>query len=99
MARKYEKVEQLSEMVRERHVRGETYGEIAESLGLEKEQIKRLMERQRRKERMLAAGCVIRPKGRPRKEAITEEKQQRELALLRMQVELLQNFLLEAGRR
>ena len=56
MARKYTKVEQLRGIVRERHEQGETYGEIAASYGLEKKQIRKLMERQRRKERKIVAG-------------------------------------------
>ena len=67
---------------------------------MERRQVKSLMERQRRKERMLAAGYIPRPKGRPHKEPVSEEgKQRNELAKLRMQVELLRNFLSEAGRR
>ena len=100
MARKYTKVAQLAEIVRERHNQGETYREIATGFGLEKKQLKKLMERQRRKERMLVAGYIPRPKGRPRKELVSEEtKQHNELVKLRMQVELLRNFLFEAGRR
>ena len=100
MARKHTKVEQLTEIVKERHDQGETYGEIATSLSLEKKQVQKLMERQRRKERMLAAGYIPRPKGHPRKEPASEEaKQHNELVKLRMQVELLRNFLSEAGRR
>ena len=100
MARKYTKVGQLVEIVRERQNQGETYGEIAARYGLERRQVKSLMERQRRKERMLAAGYISRPKGRPHKEPVSEEgKQRNELAKLRMQVELLRNFLSEAGRR
>ena len=99
MTRKYTKVGQLVEIVRERHNQGESYGEIAASYGLERRQVKSLMERQRRKERMLAGGYITRPKGRPHKEAVSEEKQHKELAKLRMQVELLRNFLFEAGRR
>ena len=95
MTRKYTKVGQLVEIVRERHNQGESYGEIAASYGLERRQVKSLMERQRRKERMLAAGYIPRYK-----EAVSEEeKQHKELAKLRMQVELLRNFLFEAGRR
>lgn len=45
MARKYTKVEQLTEIVKERHDQGETYGEIATSLGLKKKQVQKLMER------------------------------------------------------
>ena len=45
-------------------------------------------------------GYVSRPKGRPRKDAADEGvRQQNELAQLRMQVELLRNFLSEVGRR
>ena len=65
MTRKYTKVGQLVEIVRERHNQGESYGEIAASYGLERRQVKSLMERQRRKERMLAAGYISRPKGAP----------------------------------
>lgn len=100
MARNYTKVEQLAELVRTRHDQGETYGEIAASYGLEKKQIKKLMERQRRKERKIAAGYIPRPKGRPRKTAASEEvNRNNEIVQLRMQVELLRNFLYEAGRR
>ena len=100
MARKYTKVEELAEIVRERHQQGESYREIAVSYGLEMKQVKKLMERQRRKERMQAAGYIPRPKGRPRKEAASKEvNQHNELVKLRMQVELLRNFLSEAGRR
>lgn len=100
MARKYTKVEQLTENVRARHEQGETYGEIAASYGLETKQLKKLMERQRRKERKIAAGYIPGPKGRPRKEPQSEEeKRNSEIVQLRMQVELLRNFLSEAGRR
>jgi len=100
MARKYTKVEKLSEIIRARKAAGETNRAIGESYGLSLKQIKGLINRQNRKERMLAAGYVLRPKGRPRKEAASEEvRQQNEIVKLRMQVELLRNFLSEAGRR
>ena len=100
MARRYTKVEGLTEVVRTRHEQGETYAEIASDYGLEKKQLKQLMARRRRKERKIAAGYIPRPKGRPRKEPSREEtKQHNELVKLRMQVELLRNFLSEAGRR
>jgi len=100
MSRRYTKVEELVEVVRVRHEQGETYGEIASSYGLRKKQLKQLMERQRRKERKIAAGYIPRPKGRPRKEPASEEvKRNNEIVQLRMQVELLRNFLSEGGRR
>ena len=100
MARRYTKVAELAEVVRTRHEQGETYAQIAASYGLEKKQLKKLMERQRKKERKIAAGYIPRPKGRPRKEPASEEvKRNNEIVQLRMQVELLRNFLSEAGRR
>ena len=100
MGRKYTKVEHLTGIIRIRKAGGETNREIGESLGLSKYQVKQLIARQNRKERMLAAGYIPRPKGRPRKEAASEEaKRSNEVVQLRMQVELLRNFLCEAGRR
>lgn len=100
MSRRYTKVEGLTEIIRQRKAQGETNREIAESYGLTKYQVKQLITRQNRKERKIAAGYIPRPKGRPRKEPANEEiKRNNELVQLRMQVELLRNFLYEAGRR
>ena len=85
MGRKYTKGEELSKAIRARNAAGETNRAIGESYGLSKRQVEQLISRQNRK-------------GRPRKEAASEEvRQHNELAKLRMQVELLQNFLSEAG--
>ena len=67
MARKYTKVEGLTAVIRARKAAGETNRAIGESYGLNLKQVKGLVNRQNRKERM--------------------------------QVELLRNFLSEAGRR
>lgn len=100
MARQYEKVEILTEEVFRRKASGETNREIAESYGLSKKQIKQLVSRQNRKARLIAAGHVPRPKGRPRKDEADEETlRNNELVQLRMQVDLLRNFLSEVGRR
>ena len=100
MARKYTKMEILSEEVFRRKEAGETNREIAESYELTKDQIEQLVKRQNRKARLIGKGYVPRLKGRPRKNAPEEETQRNnELAELRMQVELLQNFLSEAGRK
>ena len=66
MARKYTKVEELTEAIRARKSRGETNREIGASYGLSKRQVAQLINRQNRKERKIAAGCILRPKGRPR---------------------------------
>ena len=84
MGRKYTKGEELSDAIRARNAAGETNRAIGESYGLSKRQVEQLISRQNRK-------------GRPRKEAASEEvRQHNELVKLRMQVELLQNFLSEA---
>ena len=94
MARKYTKVGQLVEIVRERHNQGESYGEIAASYGLERRQVKSLMERQRRKERMLAGGYITRPKGRPHKEAVSEEEKQQMGERIDTACEIIKSFCL-----
>lgn len=100
MSRSYRKVECLAEEVFRRKAAGETNREIGEHFGLSKEQVKQLVTRQRRKQRLIEHGYIPRPKGRPRKAEETEEmRRNNELAELRMQVELLRNFLCEAGRR
>jgi len=100
MARTYAKVEYLTEEIRERKANGETNQEIGERYGLSKRQVEQLLCRQNRKERKIAAGYIPRPKGRPRKEPESaEDRRKYEVAQLRMQVELLRNFLYEAGRR
>ena len=69
-------------------------------MGLTREEVRGAMHRHHAKERKVAAGYIARPKGRPRKEPAGEEvKRNNEIVQLRMQVELLRNFLSEAGRR
>ena len=100
MARKYTKVQEGARVVFERKAAGETNREIAESLGLTLKQVKQLITRENQRKAKLLAGKAIRPKGRPRKAAQNEDaKREQEVKELRMTVELLRNFLLEAGRR
>ena len=100
MSRSYVKMECLAKEVFQRKAAGETNREIGEHFGLPKEQIKQLATRQRRKQRLIENGYIPRPKGRPRKDVADENiRRQNELAQLRMQVELLRNFLSEVGRR
>lgn len=100
MSRSYVKMESLAEEVFRRKAAGETNREIGERFGLTKRQVEQLVNRQNRKQRLVANGYLPRPKGRPRKDVADENvRQQNELIQLRMQVELLRNFLLEAGRR
>ncbi len=102
MPRKYTKVENLIEEVLKRKNAGETNRQIGESYGLSREQVEQLIARYRRKQKAIANGYIPLPKGRPPKNSCeeTEEiKRNNELVKLRMENELLRNFLCEAGRR
>ena len=100
MPRSYVKMEYLAEEVFRRKEAGESNREIGEHFGLTKEQVKQLVNRQNRKQRLVEQGYIPRPQGRPRKDSADENvRQQNELVQLRMQVELLRNFLSEVGRR
>ena len=100
MARNYTKVKILAEEVFRRKEAGETNREIGELFGLSKYQIKQLVARENRKRRKMESGYLPKPQGRPRKKSADAFTQtQEELKELRMQVELLQNFLYEVGRR
>lgn len=100
MPRQYNKIEILSEEIFRRKATGETNREIGASYGLSKEQIKQLVNRQNRKKRLIANGYVPRHKGRPCQDQKDKEIMlNNELIRLRMQVDLLRNFLLEVGRR
>lgn len=99
MPRKYTKIEMLSDEIFRLKEHGKTHREIGELYGLTKEQIKGLVNRQNRKQRLLDQGYVPRPKGRPRKNAVDERTLlENELIDLRMKVDVLQNFLCAIGR-
>ena len=76
---------------------GKTQREVAEYYGFRDNQVvKRLLERERRKERKLEAGIRPRPKGRPRKDAAPGDvmaEQACEIQRLRMENKLLRDFL------
>ena len=79
---------------------GRTNREIGEQFGLSKVQIKKLLERYRKNERRQGLGILIRPIGRPKKLPQDEEEKLRfENKRLKMENELLRDFLLATGRR
>ena len=102
MSRKYTKIALLENEIQAMHVAGKTRREIAESLGLEKKQIKNWVNRHNRKERRLTAGILPKRQGRPRKNPISEnivEVQAAEIKRLKMENELLRDFLQSMGRK
>ena len=99
MAREYTHVQELLPSILAMKGKGCTYRQIANQLGLKKEQVEDLCKRERRKEREIAHGYVPQPKGRPRKTpAAQDDLQKNRIVELEMKVELLQNFLSECGR-
>ena len=93
MARKYEKVQELLPAVKEMQKEGYTYRQIAERLGLGgKEVVKELMKGERRKK---IQGI---PAQRGRKPAKTLQEYKYENKRLKMEVELLRDFLWLTGK-
>lgn len=105
MSRKYTKIKELELQILELRAAGETQREIAESLGLEKSQIKSWINRYNREQARKEAGILPKKKGRPRKNAeptSPEEiikEQEYEIKRLRMENELLRDFLQSVGRK
>lgn len=81
---------------------GKTQGEIAAFYGLkDKEVVRELLKRERRKQRRIGAGIMPRPKGRSRKDAELRDikkEQAYEIRRLKMENELLRDFLWLTGK-
>ena len=101
--RNYTHVQVLLPEIKAMLAEGKTQREVAEYYGFrDKQVVKRLLERERRKERKLKAGIRPRPKGRPRKDAAPRDivaEQAYEIQRLRMENKLLRDFLCFTGRK
>ena len=101
--RNYTHVQALLPEIKTMLAEGKTQREVAEYYGFQDKQVvKRLLERERRKERKQEAGIIPRPKGRPRKDAVPRDivaEQAYEIERLRMENQLLRDFLRCTGRR
>ena len=100
--RTYTQVQVLLPEIREMIAAGKTQREIAEHYGFSsKTVVKQLLNRERKKLQKEAAGIVIRPKGRPRKDARPRDivaEQQYEINRLKMENKLLRDFLQSVER-
>ncbi len=103
MKRNYTQVQQLLPEIKAMVAEGKSQREIAEHFGLrDKYVVKRLLKREREKERKIKAGIQLRPKGRPRKSAVPVDivaEQAYEIKRLKMENELLRDFLRSTGRK
>ena len=101
--RNYTHVQVLLPEIRAMLAEGKTQREIAEHYGFQDKQVvKRLLERERRKGRKLAAGILPRSKGRPGKDAAPRNivaEQAYEIQRLQMENKLLRDFLWSTGRK
>ena len=99
----YTHVQELLPEIQGMVAEGKTQREIAEHFGFkDKNVVKKLLERNSAKQRKLQAGFTPRPKGRPRKDAQPRdivEQQAYEIHRLRMENELLRDFLRSTGRK
>ena len=99
----YTHVQALLPEIKTMLAEGKTQREVAEYYGFQDKQVvKRLLERERRKERKLEAGIIPRPKGRPRKDAVPRDivaEQAYEIERLRMENQLPRDFLRCTGSR
>ena len=100
MERKYTHIKGIEKEVFKLKEEGYTNKEIAERYNVTLKQIKNLINRHNREQRNLKEGIIPKSKGRPRKRPLTlDEEKDREISRLRMENELLRDFLHLAGRK
>jgi len=100
MARKYTHIKVLEKEILELKSQGRTHREIATEHGLELKQVKKFFERHNRRVRQIEAGITPRKQGRPSKGyKVAEQEKDYEIKRLKMENELLRDFLRLAGRR
>ena len=111
MARNYKHIQMYGKEIFELKEKGLTHKEIAEKLGLTKEQVKEFVKREHRKERKAAAGIALKKRGRPAKEdkfsntdKVNELKymiarKDAKIKTLEMENELMRDFLSLTGRK
>jgi len=111
MARSYRHIQEYEKEILELKEQGLTLRQIGERLGFSQKQVKNFLERYRRNERKIAAGKIIKRKGRPRKDdKYTETDKVNELKYiiarkdakikaLEMENELMRDFLSHTERK
>ena len=101
--RKYTHVQMLLPEIEGMIAEGKTQREVAEHFGLkDKEVVRGLLKQERRKQRKQEGGILPRPKGRPGKDAAPRDlaaEQAYEIKRLKMENELLRDFLRSTGRK
>ena len=99
--RKYTKIKEIEPEIMAMREAGQTLREIAVHFGLEKKQLKNLINRYNRRQKKIEAGITPRPQGRPRKDVLPGDvvtEQAYEINRLKMENKLLRDFLQLTGR-
>jgi hypothetical protein len=102
MGQGYKHVQELEPEIKEMRRAGKTRREICTHFGLTMKQYENLINRMNRHEKRITAGILLRRKGRPRKDAQPRDlvaEQAYEIKQLKMENELLRDFLHLAGRK
>ena len=100
MSRSYTNVKALEKEIFEQKAQGKSNREIREQYGLSKKQMNNLITRHNRAERQIEVGIVPRRRGRPPKGyKATDSEKDNEIKRLKMENELLRDFLRASGRK
>ena len=98
--RTYTHIKELENIIISMREAGMTRQEIADDLGLTKDQIKSWVTRYNRRNKKIVEGIALKPKGRPRKYPLdSKEAYEREIIRLRMENKLLRDFLQSTERK
>jgi orotate phosphoribosyltransferase-like protein len=100
MSRKYTHMKAIEKEIFEMKVNGKTRREIAEHFKLTVKQVENLITRHNNAAKRLEAGIIPRQRGRqPKGFVVSEQEKDYEIKRLKMENELLRDFLRHAGRR
>lgn len=99
--RRYTRMSLIEAEIDEMLAQGKSHKEIETHFGLQGDRpLHSFLKRRRRKEKKILAGVPLRPKGRPPKGyKMPEAEKDYEIKRLKMENELLRDFLRLAGRR
>ena len=100
MARKYTHMMLFEKEILAMKAAGKSQREIAQACGFELKQVKKFFERHNKRNRKIEAGIIPRHRGKPPKGLqVLEKEKDYEIKRLKMENELLRDFLRGIGRR
>ena len=98
--RRYTRIKEYEAIIIAMRESGRTAREIADELGVERQQIKWWVSRYNKRQALIEDGKMPKAKGRPRKDGQPPRQDpQKELERLRMENKLLQDFLQSVERK